>query len=367
MEELHLYHQIAEAIRRDILDGKLKPGDKLPSVRELSRQWGCTQGTVQRAYRELANQGIVESRAGKGTQVCGILTPVQMKKDNVLRMANLVNQSEEFLLEEISKGYSLDEIQRSIFLAMDRWKALENHVEISVKEKIRFMGSHDPVINSLAQKFNEILPGYGLSLHFMGSMGGLRALAEHKSDLAGCHLWDETTETYNIEDVKKIFKNEKMVLLTLATRRLGLILPPGNPLKIRSIADIIRKRVRFANRQKGSGTRIWFDNNLAKIGLAPDEVIGYDNEYSTHSEIGRVIAEGSAGVGIGVESVAIAYGLDFVYLTKERYDLVFYFDSIEKKSFKFFINWLQSEIGKSFISQFPGYENNETGMVRYSV
>jgi len=366
MESSHLYHQIAEAIRRDVIDGNLQPGDKLPSVRELSRQWGCTQGTVQRAYHELALQGIVESRAGKGTQVSGMLTPVQMQKDTVLRMANLVNQSEEFLLEEISKGYSLDEIQRSMNLAMDRWKSLENQVEINVKEKIRFIGSHDPIINSLAQIFNEIIPGYGLTLHFMGSMGGLEALSQHKSDLAGCHLWDAATESYNIEDVKRIFKNEKMVLLTLATRRLGLILPPGNPLKIQSIADIIRKRARFANRQKGSGTRIWFDNNLAKFGLSPDEVIGYDNEYSTHSEIGRVIAEGSASAGIGVESVAIAYGLDFVYLTKERYDLVFYFNSIEEKSLKFLINWLQNEDGKSFINQFPGYENIETGMIRYS-
>ena len=367
MENSHLYHQIAESIRRDIIDGILQPGDKLPSVRELSKQWGCTQGTVQRAYHELSEQGIVESRAGKGTQVSGMLTPVQLQKDTVLRMANLVNQSEEFLLEEISRGYSLDEIQRSIYLAMDRWKSLENQVEISVKEKIRFIGSHDPIINSLAQNFHEIIPGYGLTLHFMGSMGGLEALSQHKSDIAGCHLWDPSTESYNIEDVKKIFKDEKMVLLTLATRRLGLILPPGNPLKIQSIADIIRRRARFANRQKGSGTRVWFDNNLARLGLSPDEVIGYDNEYATHSEIGRVVAEGSASVGIGVESVAIAYGLDFVYLTKERYDLVFYFDAIEDKSFKLLINWLQNEDGKRFINQFPGYENYETGMIQYSI
>jgi putative molybdopterin biosynthesis protein len=108
------------------------------------------------------------------------------------------------------------------------------------------------------------------------------------------------------------------------------------------------------------------DTMLEKNGISPDQVVGYDNVYSTHSDIGRVIAEGSAGAGVGLESVAIAYGLDFVFLTTERYDLVFYHDQINTKPFDLLIHWLQSSEGKNFIKQFPGYDQVETGKIRYS-
>jgi molybdate-binding protein/DNA-binding transcriptional regulator YhcF (GntR family) len=366
MEEMHLYLQIAESIRRDIIDGKLTPGDKLPSVRELSKQWGCTQGTVQRAYHELSQQGLLDSRAGKGTKVSGLLTPVQQKTDTVLRRATLVNRSEEFLLESLSKGYSLEEIQNSINMAMDRWKSLENQEPNKIMKTIKFIGSHDPLINSISTRFSDFFSGYGLKMSFSGSLGGLSALSKKQSDLAGCHLWDADTDSYNFHEVKKYFPNEKMVLLTLAHRRLGLILPPGNPQKIFSISDVVQKRIRFANRQVGSGTRIWFDKMLSRNGISPDEVVGYDQEYTTHSEIGRVIADGSSGAGIGLESVSSAYGLDFVFLTLERYDLVFYHTQMNQEPYNLLVKWLQKSEGKRFVEKFTGYDNQETGKIRYS-
>jgi molybdate-binding protein/DNA-binding transcriptional regulator YhcF (GntR family) len=367
MEELHLYLQIAESIRRDILGGKLNPGDKLPSVRALSQQWGCTQGTVQRAYHELSQQGILDSRAGKGTIVRGNLSQAQRNKDTVIRRATLVNRSEEFLLEALSMGYNLEEIQNSINIAMDRWKLADIQDQNYIKKTIKFIGSHDPLFNSISTRFSEIFPGFGLKVRFSGSLGGLKALKQHQSDISGCHLWDSESNSYNVEDVKKIFSGEKMVLLTLAHRRLGLILPPDNPQKISSIADVIQNRVRFGNRQPGSGTRVWFDMMLIKKGISPDQVNGYDQEYFTHSEIGRAIADGSVGAGVGLESVAVAYGLDFVFLTLERYDLVFYHDQMNEEPFNLLIQWFQHAEGKKFIKQFPGYDNTETGKIQFSM
>lgn len=366
MEETFLYDQIAESIRQDIIKRKYVPGDKLPSVRELSKQWGCTQGTAQRAYNELSKLGLVDSRAGKGTRVKGKLTPMEQKSDKVLRRATLVNNSEEFLLEALSKGYTLEEIQISIDMAMDRWKSFENMETPNITETIQFIGSHDPMINSLSKRFSEYFPGYGLKMSFTGSLGGLIALKEKRSDLAGCHLWDSQSDSYNLVRVQEMFK-EKMALLTLAQRRLGFILPPGNPQKITSFFDIVSKRIRLANRQAGSGTRVWFDTMLSKNGIAPDQIIGYEHELNTHSEIGRTIADGSAGVGIGLESVAIAYGLDFKFLTLEQYDLVFYYENMEKPPFKEFIAWINSSDGKEFIKQFPGYDTQESGKIRFSI
>jgi len=89
-EENIIYKKIADQIRLDILEGRLQPGSRLPSIRDLTRQWHCTPGTVQKAYLELARQGLVTSRAGKGTHVAGGIDPVMMQSQGTLRKATLV-------------------------------------------------------------------------------------------------------------------------------------------------------------------------------------------------------------------------------------------------------------------------------------
>jgi DNA-binding transcriptional regulator YhcF (GntR family) len=59
MDKTPLYQQIAESVRQEILYGDLRPGDRLPSIRDMAARWDCTLGTAQRAYQELAQQGIV--------------------------------------------------------------------------------------------------------------------------------------------------------------------------------------------------------------------------------------------------------------------------------------------------------------------
>ncbi len=147
MDETFLYQQIAESIRNQILDGRLKPGDRLPSVRQLNEQWNCTPGTVQRAYQELAHQGLVVSRSGKGTQVAGAIIPAQAQAQVPLRRAMLVNRTEAFLLEVLTAGHTLSEVQQALDLAMDRWRALERTPETAPAQTLRFAGSHDLAIN----------------------------------------------------------------------------------------------------------------------------------------------------------------------------------------------------------------------------
>src|SRR5512136_1565966 len=118
MEEPFLYRQVADAIRQKILRGELKPGDRLPSVRAMKAKWGCTVGTVQRAYQELAAQGLVTSHAGQGTRVVG---HGPARDDTPLRRAALVHRAEAFLLEVLTAGYSAGEVEDAIRQALDRW------------------------------------------------------------------------------------------------------------------------------------------------------------------------------------------------------------------------------------------------------
>jgi molybdate-binding protein/DNA-binding transcriptional regulator YhcF (GntR family) len=355
-----LYHQIAEAIRGEILQGDLKPGDALPSVRQMSRRWDCTPGTVQRAYQELAGQGLVVSRAGRGTRVTH--QPAE-PQDTPMRRAALVHRAEAFLLEVLTAGYEPDEIEPSVRLALDRWRSAEQRPSASPRRTLRFAGSHDLAVDWLAAHFPEIAPGYRLDLRFTGSLGGLMALAEESADLAGSHLWDEESGAYNLPFVRRLLPGKRVALVTLAHRRLGFILAPGNPAKVSDLANLTRRKVRFVNRQSGSGTRVWLDAMLRRLGLDPDRIPGYGEEERTHSGVARAIAEGRANVGVGLEAAALAYGLEFAFLTDEPYQLVVPAAVLEKPPVRAIVRWLTGRKARTALTSLGGYDTALSGKI----
>jgi putative molybdopterin biosynthesis protein len=365
LEESFLYHQVADSIRQAILTGALKPGDRLASVRQLCEQWNCTPGTIQRAYQELAREGLVISQAGRGTQVAGDIPQSKSQAQHTLRRAALVNRAETFLLEALTGGYHLDEIQRAVDMAMDRWRALSTERSPSASETLRFTGSHDMVLNELARVFfDRQVDSVHLELVFVGSLGGLIALAEGKADLAGCHLWDAESDTYNLPFIQRLLPGKDVTVVTLAHRRIGLMLPAGNPKDIHALSDLAQTGVRFVNRQPGSGTRVWLDASLANLRVPTQQINGYTDERLTHSDVARAVAEGQADVGLGLETAADAYGLDFIYLNEEQYDLVFLNEVAQRLDVQAFIAWLQSDTAKQFIGQHPGYDSQYSGQIK---
>ncbi|HSV86938.1 MAG TPA: substrate-binding domain-containing protein, partial [Levilinea sp.] len=94
------------------------------------------------------------------------------------------------------------------------------------------------------------------------------------------------------------------------------------------------------------------------------QINGYADERLTHSDVARAVAEGQADVGLGLETAASAYGLDFVYLNEEQYDLVMLAEAASRPELQALTGWLQSDAGKQFIDQHPGYDSRSTGHVR---
>lgn len=360
-EENILYKKIADQMRQEILEGRLHPGDRLPSIRELTRQWGCTPGTVQKAYQELARQGLVISRAGKGTHVSGSIDPLMMQSQEPLRRATLVHSAEKFLLEVLTAGFELPEIQQSFELALDRWRALAQTPVAPAGQTLHFYGSHDMAVAWLASHIRQAVDGAVLQLNFTGSLGGLMALADGRADLAGCHLWDPETDSYNLPYIRKFFPGRRMLAVRLAERHIGLILPPGNPEGIHSLADLAWPGVRFVNRQAGSGTRVWLDATLAQQGISPAHINGYEDEKSTHSEVARAVAEGLAGVGLGLESAALAYQLDFHFLVTESYDLVAFADRAQREPLRGLLAWLATPAARQELEPLKGYDFTRMG------
>ena len=365
MEEQVLYYQIADSIRKDILTGRYKPGDQLPPVRKLCEDWNCTPGTIQRAYHKLVQEGLLVSHPGRGTRVAGIVPQAQVQAQEVLRRAQLVHRSEAFLLEALTTGYNLSEIQQAVDLAMDRWRTLDLTPETAPRDLLRFAGSHDLVMNELAHVyFGQIEKEVALQLSYNGSLPGLMALAEGKADLAGCHLWDAETNTYNLAYIRRLLPGKDPVILTLAHRRIGLIVAPGNPFRVKELPDLARAGIRFVNRQPGSGTRVWLDAMLAEQGISAERIEGYADERLTHSDIARLVAEGAVDVGLGLETAARAYGLDFVFLNRERYDLVMLAATAELPPLQRLTAWLSSPQGKALVDRHPGYDSQMTGQVQ---
>lgn len=183
------------------------------------------------------------------------------------------------------------------------------------------VGSHDLVLDLLADMIRKKRAGFRLVSSHVGSLGGLTALARGEAHLAGVHLLDEETGEYNLPYVKRILGGEPAYLVNLAYRIQGMIVQQGNPLGIRELADLTRSGIRFVNRQRGSGTRLLFDHLLRRQGISPDRVSGYEREEYTHMGVAAAVASGSADVGLGIRAAAGALGLDFIPVGEERYDL----------------------------------------------
>ena len=191
------------------------------------------------------------------------------------------------------------------------------------------------------------------------------ALARHEADIAGAHLWDVETDTYNQPFIRRLLPGQRIALLTLADRRMGLIVAPGNPLDMRNLPDITKPDVRFINRQSGAGTRVWLDAQLHALELSPADIDGYANEALTHSEVASAVNEGRADVGLGIEAAALAYGLDFVPLTVERYDLVIPEDQWERPPVQALATGLKMDELKAAIDGLGGYDISRTGTVEW--
>jgi molybdate-binding protein/DNA-binding transcriptional regulator YhcF (GntR family) len=366
----YLYQEIAESIRRRIVAGELEAGDRLPPVRELATQWACTPGTVSRAYGLLAEEGLVVSHRGSGTHVA----PNALQSgDATWHWAQLINRAEQFLLSGLAQSHSPSEIQAALSVAVSRWQVYQggdpksfHPQEVTPRENtLRFVGSHDLVIDLLGRLLAEHEPAYQMTVDFRGSLGGLMALARDECDIAGTHLWDAASDTYNVPFVRRILPGRRVALLTLVHRSLGLLVPAGNPHGVQGIADLAAPGASFANRQLGSGTRVWLDSQLQALGIAVDRVPGYERELTTHVAVARAVAEGSATAGIAIRSAAVAFDLDFVPLARERYELACTRMKWEGNAMQAVRDLIHSGAFVEAVAALGGYETEATGKVRW--
>ena len=228
-------------------------------------------------------------------------------------------------------------------------------------------GSHDPLLELLAHEISAQRPPCRLVLASVGSLGGLIALRRQHAHLAGSHLLHPPSSEFNLHYVKQHLAPVPLRLVTFVEREQGLILPPGNPQKIRGIPDL--PRLRFVNRQRGAGTRILLDEELRVAGIAenPEEAVaripGYDHEEYTHMAVATAVASGLADCGLGVRSAAIALGLDFIPIAEERYDFIIPSAYWEHPAIQSMLEILQDAAFRSLVDAEGGYRSDKMGNI----
>ena len=235
--------------------------------------------------------------------------------------------------------------------------------EDKLKNTLVVIGSHDPLLDELANLMHLEDGSVYMSSAHVGSMGGIMAIRRGEAHAAGCHLLDTETGEYNTAFIKKYFPKGGVKLLRCVGRQQGLMLQKGNPLGIEKFADIARPGLRFVNRQKGSGTRILTDYLCKKEGLAPETIYGYDREELTHTSVAAQLASGSADAGMGIYSAAQLYDLDFLPVCIEEYDLIIPDHAWDSPMVRQLVATLKSQAFREKILSMGGYTLDRPGEI----
>lgn len=223
------------------------------------------------------------------------------------------------------------------------------------KPAIVFSGSHDLALEKISEQIADHLTLLTLPV---GSLDGLVNLRQGLCQISGAHLLDKSGE-YNAPFVRHLFPDRTMDLVTLAYRTQGLMLTPGNPKGVRNVSDLARTGLRFINRNTGSGTRLWLDGELERLGIAPEIVEGYEQAVNTHTECARAIANGKADAALGLQASAQQYNLDFIPLFEERYDLVL--PREQENALAPLLEHIQTAAFRRNVSSLTGYNTSHSG------
>jgi putative molybdopterin biosynthesis protein len=236
--------------------------------------------------------------------------------------------------------------------------------EEEIARTIVVIGSHDLVLDLAASALRAEDPMVTLASSNVGSLGGLVAVRDGLCHLAGSHLLDPASGEYTLPYLDRVFGADaasQVGVIRLVDREQGLLVAPGNPLRIGEIADLARPGVRYVNRQRGAGTRVLLDVLLGELGIAPGAVDGYAREEPTHLAVAAAIAAGRADAGLGIMAAARAFGLDFVPVTREPYDLVVAPGAVESPQLAPLWALLRSGRFQASVEELGGYSAKEMG------
>jgi putative molybdopterin biosynthesis protein len=299
------YLRVSDDIAAQVESGKLMPGDELPSVRESASRYKTTAATIGRAYRHLAEAGIIAVADRRRSRVAA---------DGVMSARRLLGAG----------------------------------------RALRLAGSDDPGLDLVLRHVGQSVMTVGAR----GSFHGLTRVWRGDADAAAIHL-RHRSGIYNVPFARGLLRGQQAAMIHLWRREQGLLTPPGNPDHIRGPADL--RGLRTAMRPFGAGTRVLLDQLLAQTGISPGTLSG--PEASSHLEVALSIASGQADAGLGIRAAATTFDLDFVPVTWEDFDIVLNADNVAAA--EPLISALRQTTVQSSLNSLGGYDLSRTGSVEF--
>lgn len=214
----------------------------------------------------------------------------------------------------------------------------------------------DPGISVLAQHLDLVIAP-------SSSRQALDWLKQAKVHVAGTHLRDASTGEYNLPAIDGMFARGTVKVVTFAIWEQGLVVESGNPKKIRGIEDLARRNVRIMNRETGSGSRALLDDKLREAGIASENIRGYDQTAPGHLPAALAVSLKEADCCIATRSAARAFGLSFIPLAVERYDLVIRREHARSAAVEAMLDTLNRATIRRKLEILAGYDTSRTGQV----
>lgn len=325
---------------------------------------GCVRLRDAREGRELSQSDLAAAvgltRQSINAIETGRSTP---GVDVALRIAAFLGQPVEDLFQAASRSKNLSTEPSSVPSAMGdrvalaqldgRWvsyplkRSLCGHAADGIVRKVRGKDVYvEPLAAAHTTSENVVLMGCAAALGLLAerlnrgpgrgrflwipssSTAALGALAKRHTHVAGVHLVDPRTGQENLPDVQRSSGRGLRAVITLARWEVGLVVAKGNPQRLRSVAQLFRPRgrrkheaLRLITREKGAGVRRILEQELARAGVSDEGILSRAGLASGHLEVAQAIAMGIADAGLATRDAALAYDLDFVPVSEERYDL----------------------------------------------
>ena len=232
------------------------------------------------------------------------------------------------------------------------------HGEYDLPNRILVAGC-DPGISVLAR--HVLRAGVELVVAQRNSSQSLALLKQGVVHVAGTHLRDEASGESNLPAIHRLFARNTVAVISLAVWEEGLVLAPGNPKSIRSVADLARRDVAIVNREPGAGSRLLLDAHLDRLGLASSKVRGYDRFARGHLPAAWQVRTGDADCCIATRAAARVFGLDFIPLATERYDLAIRRPHLDHPPVAALLDTLNRAAFRRELEGLGGYDTSDAG------
>lgn len=241
---------------------------------------------------------------------------------------------------------------------------LEAELERSLPDRkpiLRIHASHGFAVEALKDRLAH--SRVTLDLKYEGSKEALAALAKGSCEMAGFHVPLGPMRDAVLDQYGAVLRLRQYQFAHLAIRTQGIVVAPGNPKNIRTVADFARSDVKIVNRQVGSGTRTLLDLLLAEASIDTAKINGYENSEFTHAAVAAYIASGMADAGFGVEPGARMFGLDFIPVMKEEYFFAFHPGARKLPAVNEVLDIMHGDEFREIVNRIPGYDGTHCGEI----